>query len=393
MHIYRLQREPSTPRNPLAAARRAEYDPAKVFAWSFLFLFWLAVAIVRGIGVKMKPDGSQVFHVAADAAGSSLAGALKQWLAGQSWSQVRRVLSGRRVQVNGNLCVDEGRRLTEGEVVKVLAHGLAPPPREDDVEIRYLDTHVVVVEKPAGITTLRHSEELNWPDRRKQQQPTLDELLPGVIARVTQGQRAAKKGQPRTAAKERVPGVRPVHRLDRDTSGLMVFARTVPAETHLVQQFRKHTIHRAYIAIVHGEVQARTIESTLARDRGDGRRGSTKLKDTGQHAVTHVRPIERLRGYTVVECRLETGRTHQIRIHLSENGHLVCGDKVYCQPLFKKPIVDRSGAPRLALHAAELGFVHPITGEQVHFKMPLPRDLTDFVDELRPILNQQYNPK
>ena len=83
MHIYRLQREPSTPRNPLAAARRAEYDPAKVFAWSFLFLFWLAVAIVRGIGVKMKPDGSQVFHVAADAAGSSLAGALKQWLAGQ----------------------------------------------------------------------------------------------------------------------------------------------------------------------------------------------------------------------------------------------------------------------------------------------------------------------
>jgi 23S rRNA pseudouridine1911/1915/1917 synthase len=103
----------------------------------------------------------------------------------------------------------------------------------------------------------------------------------------------------------------------------------------------------------------------------------------GQRAVTHVRPLERLGAYTLIECRLETGRTHQIRIHLSEHGHFVCGDKVYCQPLFKKPLVDRSGAPRLALHAAELGFVHPHTGRQIDFRQDLPPDLAGFLERLR----------
>jgi 23S rRNA pseudouridine1911/1915/1917 synthase len=119
------------------------------------------------------------------------------------------------------------------------------------------------------------------------------------------------------------------------------------------------------------------------RDRGDGRRGSTKNPKLGQHAVTHVRPLEPLGKYSLVECRLETGRTHQIRIHLSELGHFVCGDKVYSQPLYRKPLEDKSRAPRLALHAAELGFVHPATGESLRFKMPLPRDLQEFIDRLR----------
>jgi 23S rRNA pseudouridine1911/1915/1917 synthase len=163
----------------------------------------------------------------------------------------------------------------------------------------------------------------------------------------------------------------------------MVFARTVPAERHLVRQFSQHTITRSYLAIVHGDVEAQTIESTLVRDRGDGRRGSQKGAADGQRAVTHVRPLERLGDYTLVECRLETGRTHQIRIHLSELGHIVCGDKVYCQPLRGKPIADHSGAPRLALHAAELGLEHPITGERLHYTMPLPKDLTQFVERLR----------
>ena len=98
----------------------------------------------------MKPDGSQVFHVTHDEAGNSLAGSLKHWLSDQSWSQVRKLLASRRVQVNGNLCLDEGRRLTAGEVVKVLAYSQPLPPREEDVKIRFLDAHVVVVEKPSG---------------------------------------------------------------------------------------------------------------------------------------------------------------------------------------------------------------------------------------------------
>jgi 23S rRNA pseudouridine1911/1915/1917 synthase len=96
-----------------------------------------------------------------------------------------------------------------------------------------------------------------------------------------------------------------------------------------------------------------------------------------------VKPVERLPGYTVVECQLETGRTHQIRIHLSEAGHPLCGDKVYRGPYPGKPTSDESGAPRVALHAAELAFEHPITGETLKFVMPLPADLAAFVNRLR----------
>jgi 23S rRNA pseudouridine1911/1915/1917 synthase len=126
-----------------------------------------------------------------------------------------------------------------------------------------------------------------------------------------------------------------------------------------------------------------TIESQLVRDRGDGRRGSTMLPDVGKRAVTHVQPVERLGDYTLIECRLETGRTHQIRIHLGESGHPLCGDKVYRQPLFRPGKPDHSGAPRLALCAVELGFIHPVTEQPMHFEMPLSSDLAEFVKKLQ----------
>jgi 23S rRNA pseudouridine1911/1915/1917 synthase len=121
----------------------------------------------------------------------------------------------------------------------------------------------------------------------------------------------------------------------------------------------------------------------LLRDRGDGRRGSTTLPGVGKEAVTHVAVEERLSGYTLLSCRLETGRTHQIRIHLSEAGHPVCGDKVYHRRPDGSEVKDQSGAPRLALHATELGFEHPVTGAQLHWVMPLPADLAKLVARLR----------
>lgn len=322
----------------------------------------------------MPAPAVKVFHVTDDLSQLTLVTLLRHWLPGESWSKIRKLLQGRHVQVNGNLCLDEGRRLKEKDVVRVLEHSQARVPQQTDVKIRYIDPHIVIVEKPAGMTTLRHAEERNWPARRKQVQPTLDEVLPQVIAQ------REKAPQPKGKKPRRV---RPVHRLDRETSGLMVFARTPEAEQTLVNMFRKHELHRQYTAIVHGKLEAQTIESDLVRDRGDGKRGSTTLKEVGQHAVTHVKPIEFLDGYTVVECRLETGRTHQIRIHLSEIGHVLCGEKVYHTPLFQKGIVDKSGAPRIALHAAELGLKHPITGEEMHFKMPLPPDMADLLNRLR----------
>ena len=320
-----------------------------------------------------------IFRVAQEESQRTLASLLRQWLAGRPWSEVRKLVRGRQVLVSGNLCMDAGRRLNPGEVVKLLEHPTAPPAREDDVRIRYLDQHLVVVEKPAGITSVRHAEERNWSAKRRQIQPTLEDLLPRVIAKKSSRGQRGRRG----AAPGKLPPVRPVHRLDRETSGLMAFARTVQAERQLAQQFRRHTTSRRYLAVIRGEPAAQTIESQLIRDRGDGRRGSTQEPGLGKRAVTHLKPIERLGAYTLVECRLDTGRTHQIRIHLAELGHPLCGETIYHKPLFGPTPPDRSGAPRLALHSAELVLEHPITGERLEFKMPLPTDLAAFIDRLR----------
>ncbi len=338
---------------------------------------------------KTKPKSAEqekLFRVLPRQVDQTVAAGLREWLPGQSWSAVRRLLATRRVTINGNLSVDAGRRLRLTDVVKLLPESAAPPPGEHDVKVRYLDRHLIVVEKPSGMTTTRHAEEREMSSRRRQLQPTLDEFLPRLIAKMERGkgEKGMKgvKGEKSTKDKRNLK-IRPVHRLDRDTSGLLVFARTAEAQKHLEQQFRVHSIQRRYLAVVRGTVEAQTIESSLVRDRGDGRRGSTTLPDVGKHSVTHVRPIEQLGGYTLIECRLETGRTHQIRIHLSELGHPLCGDKVYGQPLFRAGEPDASGAPRLALCAVELGFVHPTTGETMLFETPPPRDFEEFVRRLR----------
>lgn len=309
----------------------------------------------------------------------TVAAFLREKLPGRSWSDLRRLVRARQVMIDGNLCLDSGRRLRGTEVVKLLAHPTAPPPREDDIRIRYLDEHVVVVDKPARMTSVRHVEERGWSPRRKQLQPTLEDLLPRVIAKKTSRGRKGRRGGP----PGKLPPVRAVHRLDRDTSGLIVFARTRPAETQLAQQFRRHTTRRKYLAVAPGQVTAQTIRSNLVRDRGDGRRGSTSSSDLGKAAITHVRPIEQLGDYTLLECHLETGRTHQIRIHLAELGHPLCGETIYHKPLRGPAADDRSGAPRLALHAAELAFDHPITGERLNLESPLPSDLKKFLERLR----------
>ena len=156
------------------------------------------------------------------------------------------------------------------------------------------------------------------------------------------------------------------------------------AARNLIAQFREHTTHRKYMALAIGDVPQRRIESYLVRDRGDGRRGSAMTSDVGKRSVTHVTPLESVGdGYTLVECQLETGRTHQIRIHLAEIGHPLCGEKVYNRPLREKPITDPSGARCVALHAAELGFAHPGNEKVMHFDSPLPADFKQLLKRLR----------
>ena len=313
------------------------------------------------------------FTVSPQETGFTLAKVLRSRLGGPSWNDVRKLIAARRVQVGDAICSDEARRLKENEAVVLLEHPKTLPrtAHPERLVVRHLDEHVVVVEKPSGVNTVRHPAELEWSEERRELDPTLQDLTQWAVAH--QLGREARD----------IPRLRIVHRLDKETSGLVVFARSVLAERTLGLQFRKHTVVRRYLAVVPGILSAQTIRSNLIEDRGDGRRGSTRLPDIGKEAVTHIAVEERLTGYTLLSCRLETGRTHQIRIHLSEAGHPVCGDKVYAKRSRGEVFEDKSGAPRLALHATELGFEHPATGDHLHWSMPLPGDLQKFVERLK----------
>ncbi len=315
------------------------------------------------------------FPVSIPEAGHTLAKVLRSRLheSQPSWTVVNALITGRRVNVGDALCTDPARRVKAGELVTLLSNAVHRPKAAtpDGLVVRHLDDHVVVVEKPAGVNSVRHPTELAWAEKHKRLDPTLQDLA--------QWATAAKVKRPG----RRLPPLRIVHRLDRETSGLLVFARTALGERGLGMQFRKHTVTRRYLTVVPGVMVARTLRSELVRDRGDGRRGSTPLPGVGKPAVTHVSIEERLAGHTLLSCRLETGRTHQIRIHLSEAGHPVCGDKVYHRRPDGTEVPDPSGAPRLALHATELGFDHPATGVAMHWDMPVPADLAKFIERLR----------
>jgi 23S rRNA pseudouridine1911/1915/1917 synthase len=246
-----------------------------------------------------------------------------------------------------------------------------PEAFTEDLVLRHLDGHVVVVEKPTAINTVRHPSELEWKRRRRNLAPTLQDRLQMAVA-----------NRLRVAPRKLAP-LRKVHRLDKLTSGLVVFARSAVAERELGRQFKAHTVDRQYIAVVPGRLQPGTVRTWLIADRGDGRRGSSKTEGMGKLAVTHFVNVEPAGEYCVVTCRLETGRTHQIRIHLAELGHPVCGDPVYHLRPDGGITPDDSGAPQLALHAELLGFDHPATGKRLRWEMPLPDDLRRFVDRLR----------
>ena len=318
----------------------------------------------------------QQFTISGDS-NETVLSALRQHLPGKpSWSAVRKLLRGRRVSIGGVLCVDEARRLTEGEVVTVSDAPVSAPPTDSEVIIRYVDQDLVVVEKPSGMTTLRRVSERNWSWARKNQQPTLDEAVPRLIRA-----HAAEKNNSRKIH-QRLPKLMSIHRIDRDASGLLVFARNKVAQTKIIQQFAEHDAVRKYFALIPGSISDRMIRTQLIRDRGDGLRGSTDRTDIGQHAVTHIRTLRTIGRFSELECRLETGRTNQIRIHLAEQGHPICGDVKYRGPVDCPAISDDSGVHRLALHAAELKFDHPSDGRRMHFETSWPPDMQRFLNRL-----------
>lgn len=304
--------------------------------------------------------------------------AMRQHLPDQpSWSNVRKLLQGRKVAIGGVLCLDEGRRLTNGEVVTVGDRPVPPPPGIEDVNVRYVDDDVVVAEKPSGMITLRRKSEAGWPWSRRKIQPTLDECVPRLIRDHAVRKNHSKRVYPR------LPKMFSVHRIDRDSSGLLIFARNEKAQQHIISQFAEHKAVRKYLALIPGTIADQSVSTHFIRDRGDGLRGSSPDTKAGQHAVTHFRLLRQIGDYSELECRLETGRTNQIRIHLAELGHPICGDIKYRGPLGVDPIADHSGIHRMALHAAELQFEHPTGGQLLHFETPWLSDMQRYLNKLQ----------
>jgi 23S rRNA pseudouridine1911/1915/1917 synthase len=273
-----------------------------------------------------------------------------------AWSVAKRNVTTGKVFVDGAVVTEVDHRLAVGQQVELRM--AAPRPRDPDREgvLVYDDAHVVVIDKPAGINSVPYEE---------RETGTAMDLIRGAWRRM---------GKPATTVPLHV-----VHRIDRATSGLLAFAKSKRAELGLAAQLRAHTMERMYICVAHGAVTPGRIESQLVADRGDGIRGSTSDPNRGKRAITHVTVREALRHATLCEVRLETGKTHQIRIHLAESGHPLVGEPVYIRD-YRGSILT---SPRLMLHAATLGFEHPVTGERVSLSAPLPPDFTAVVDRLR----------
>jgi 23S rRNA pseudouridine1911/1915/1917 synthase len=246
-----------------------------------------------------------------------------------------------RVAHDGVLASDPAARVAAGQTIRIGEKDPAPrtPPPSCIV---YEDRHLVVVEKPAGVSSVPYEK----------------------------GERATLMDAVRSEWKRRglAPAARVlhvVHRLDKDSSGLLVYARTRASERALQMQFRRREVSRVYLCLAHGCLESGKIESRLVRDRGDGLRGAaSRGRQDGRLAVSHVRVLKRFPLASLCEVRLETGRTHQIRIHLAESGHPLVGERVYIRD-FRAMGGRILPAPRLMLHAASLAFDHPVEKRRV----------------------------
>jgi 23S rRNA pseudouridine1911/1915/1917 synthase len=303
----------------------------------------------------MPPETT--FTVEPSEAGQALAGFVRGKMGGRPWTEVKRWIASGKVFVDGDAVLAEGARLAAGQVVEVRM--AAPRRAEREVRIVFEDSQVVVIDKPAGVSSVPYEA---------REQGTAIDLIRDAWRR---------QGRPATAQALFV-----VHRIDKETSGLLVYAKTKGAERALATQFRAHAVARRYLCVAHGDVRAQTLESQLVPDRGDGLRGSTRRRDQGKRAVTHVEVLEKLASATLCQVRLETGKTHQIRIHLAEAGHPLVGEKVYIRDFLAAGGAPLP-APRLLLHAATLGFVHPISEETLAFEAPRPEDFSAALAPLR----------
>jgi 23S rRNA pseudouridine1911/1915/1917 synthase len=236
-------------------------------------------------------------------------------------------------------------------------------PQDIPLKIVFEDEHLLVVDKPAGLVV--HPAAGN-----------LDGTLVNALLHHCAGKLSGIGGVAR-------PGI--VHRIDKDTSGLLVVAKTDVAHEGLARQFAAHSIDRRYLAIVNGVPKASegTVDAPLARSAANRKKIAIVEGSRGKRAVTHWRRLNVLRGAALVECRLETGRTHQVRVHMASIGHPLVGDPVYGRSgKTHGKLLKELGFDRQALHAAELGFTHPVTKHRLSFSSPMPPDMQELFNAL-----------
>jgi len=300
--------------------------------------------------------------------GRTEAGArLDRWLAESlpdlSRSRIQHLIAGQHVTVNG-AATKASHRLHGGETIEIDVPPLPPDdlvPEPIALTVLHEDDHVLVIDKPAGMVV--HPGAGN---------------ATGTLAAAALAHAPAIAG----VGGPRRPGI--VHRLDKDTSGVLVMAKTRAAYEGLTAQLVERSVTRRYVAVVHGRVglTAGVVDAPMGRDPSHRQRMAVRPAGKGKRAVTHYRVVERFPHFTYLELRLETGRTHQIRVHMASLGHPVVGDRTYGRSHGKQPIASEG----LALHAVTLAFLHPISQKRLEFTAAFPLRLERLLSQLRTMI-------
>ncbi|MBE7023912.1 MAG: RluA family pseudouridine synthase [Ruminococcaceae bacterium] len=293
-----------------------------------------------------------------DSSGKRLDAYLAEKVPELTRSRIQKLILDGFVTVNGK-CVKSNYKLREKDEISVEI----PEPKETEIaaeeiplDIVFEDDCMLVVNKPQGMVV--HPAAGNYSG-------TLVNALMAYCGERLSG----INGEIR-------PGI--LHRIDKDTSGLLMVAKNDKAHLELSAQIKDHSLSREYLALVHGKIKedSGTIDAPIGRDERD-RKKMTITEKNSKNAVTHFFVLERFQKYTFVRCRLETGRTHQIRVHMSKNGHPIVGDPVYG---VKKEEFRLDGQ---LLHAHMIGFVHPVSGEYMEFSRELPEYFEEILEKLR----------
>ena len=281
-----------------------------------------------------------------------------------SRERLKVLIASGAVTRDGVMVRDPAKRAAAGDVLSVAVPLPTLPHNEaQDIPlvVAYEDEHLIVIDKPAGLVV--HPAAGN-----------LDGTLVNALLHHCDGSLSGIGGVAR-------PGI--VHRIDKDTSGLMVAAKTDRAHEGLARQFHDHSIDRRYRAIVGGHPRPADgkVDAPLARSATN--RKKIAIVAGGKRAVTHFRTMQTLRDAALVECRLETGRTHQVRVHMASIGHALLGDPVYGRTKgAQKALLETLGFGRQALHAAHLGFIHPVKSTALAFESAMPADMQELFTEL-----------